>query len=76
MKLTIKKLIILFAISILNLSIHSYNSDLLINHVKNSVENASIGKSRLIAPILELDGMSSSKVRHFLNNICFLPGAC
>ena len=41
----------------------------LINIVKESIENAEKGFSKLTSPILELCGMSSPKVRHFLNNI-------
>lgn len=45
-----------------------------IAHVKTAVENASLGKSKITSAsgVLEIDGMSSSKVRHVLNNICSL----
>jgi len=41
----------------------------LINRVKNSINNAEQYSSNLIKPILDLMGASSTKVRHFLNNI-------
>jgi hypothetical protein len=44
----------------------------LIEHVKQSITNAELGISKLTSEILALDGMSSNKVRHFLNNICSL----
>lgn len=46
---------------------------LLIEHVKKSIENAKNGVSRLDDSVLSIDGMSSSKVRHLLNNLCSLP---
>lgn len=42
----------------------------LIGHVVESIKNAQLGISRLNSEILSLEGMSSNKVRHFLNNIC------
>ena len=44
----------------------------LIEHVKQSIQNAELGISQLNSKILNLEGMSSDKVRHFLNNICSL----
>ena len=41
----------------------------LVTIVKESINNAEKDLSKLTQPILELDGMSSPKVRHFLNNI-------
>lgn len=45
----------------------------LIDHVKQSINNAEKGVSKLNSNILSLEGMSSSKIRHFLNNICSMP---
>lgn len=45
----------------------------LINHVKISIENAEKGYSKLTSKIVSLEGMSSPKIRHFLNNICSMP---
>jgi hypothetical protein len=45
----------------------------LIDHVKKSIDNAENGISKLNPRILSLEGMSSSKIRHFLNNICSMP---
>lgn len=47
----------------------------LITHVKKSIENATAETSKLTQEILALEGMSSVKVRHLLNNICSLPKA-
>lgn len=47
----------------------------LIQHVQKSIENAEKGISQLTQEVLALDGMSSSLVRHFLNNIGSLYGA-
>lgn len=37
--------------------------------IKQSIEAAERGESRLTKEVLELDGMSSNKTRHFFNNI-------
>lgn len=42
----------------------------LIDHVIQSIRNSQQEKSQLYSEILELPGMSNSRVRHFLNNIC------
>ena len=48
---------------------------LLIQKVEYSISNAERGISSLASEILKLEGMSSPKVRHLLNNLCALPGA-
>ncbi len=69
---------LLFSISI-GLNFYVLNSidlnyqDFLIQHVKDSINNAELGISKISSEILDLDGMSGNKVRHFLNNICSLP---
>jgi hypothetical protein len=45
----------------------------LISHVKNSILKAQNEISKLPAEVLSIDGMSSTKVRHLLNNLCSLP---
>lgn len=45
----------------------------LIEHVKSSIENAKRGVSKLTPDVLRIQGMSSAKGRHFLNNLCQLP---
>lgn len=45
----------------------------LIEHVIKSIRNAEHHLSKLNNQILLLEGMSSPKVRHFLNNLCSLP---
>lgn len=42
----------------------------LISRAENAISLANQGKSKLTQEILDLGGMSSAKVRHFLNNIC------
>lgn len=42
----------------------------LVGHVVDSVALAEHGESALTPEILALGGMSSAKVRHFLNNVC------
>jgi hypothetical protein len=44
----------------------------LINHVEQSITHADQGISKLTGQILALPGMTSPKVKHFLNNICSL----
>lgn len=46
---------------------------MLIQHIKESIANAEKGISKLTPEILGINGMSSSKVRHFLNNLCTKP---
>lgn len=46
----------------------------LIEHVKQSIQNAENGHSKLSKEILSISGYSSPKVRHFLNNLCSAPG--
>jgi len=47
----------------------------LIDHVVKSIHKAENGVSKLNADVLKIPGMSSSKVRHFLNNICSLSNS-
>lgn len=44
----------------------------LIEHVKKSIDRAEKHLSKLDLPILQIEGMSNTKIRHFLNNICSL----
>lgn len=44
-------------------------SELIIDSIKKSIEQAEIKTSKLTKEILDLDGMSSPKIRHFLNNL-------
>lgn len=66
---------ILLSIVLVGFSLRAADAELLIDHVKKSIENASNGKSQLTESILKIDGMSSSKGRHLLNNVCSLSGA-
>lgn len=45
----------------------------LIAHVTQSIDNAYKGISRLTDNVLKIEGMSSPKVRHLLNNLCSYP---
>lgn len=47
---------------------------LLIDHLQNCISLGSLQSSKLPQDVLDVEGMSSSKVRHFLNNLCTLPG--
>ena len=51
----------------------SMEEEKLISNVQNCIANAQLGKSGLPKKVLEIDGMSSDKVRHLLNNLCALP---
>jgi len=68
-------IISLFFIFLLNVNVKAEYAQALIEHVKKSIRNAYIGDSKLNNDILMLNGMSSSKVRHLLNNLCALPEA-
>ncbi len=50
------------------------NEQALIQHLKNSIANAELGISFLPYEIVSLEGMSSPKVRHLLNNLCSFQG--
>lgn len=52
---------------------YALDAQVLIDHVQKSIQNAYQGCSKLSNNILKIEGMSSSKVRHFLNNLCSLP---
>lgn len=60
---------------IINLNLVGLEEKSLINHVKNSIAHAQKGISKLNYNALSLEGMSSPKVRHLLNNLCSLPDA-
>jgi len=49
-----------------------YSLEFLINHCKNSFELAEKKQSKLTNDILNMEGMSGNKTRHFYNNICNL----
>lgn len=48
--------------------------DLYVQHTRGSIENAHLESSKITkeSGVLDIDGMSSRKVRHVLNNICSL----
>lgn len=50
------------------------HEEYLIRHIQQSIANAEQGVSSLSREVLSLEGMSSPKVRHLLNNLCSLPG--
>jgi hypothetical protein len=47
----------------------------MIEHVIRSINNAENHQSKLDQNVLNIDGMSSPKIRHFLNNIVDMPNA-
>ncbi|MCX6986990.1 MAG: hypothetical protein NT065_02365 [Chlamydiae bacterium] len=51
----------------------SRNEIYLIDHVRNSIIQAEQGISKLPPVILDIQGMSSVKMRHLLNNLCSMP---
>lgn len=56
------------------LSVNEQKQQVLISHVKESIEKAKNGISKLYQGILNIEGMSGSKIRHFLNNVCSFKG--
>ena len=52
----------------------SVEEERFIEHVQSSIFNASLKHSKLSKEVLQIEGMSSPKVRHFLNNLCSMPG--
>jgi len=46
----------------------------LINHIELSLKKTDIYNSKINREILEIDGMSGKKTRHFYNNICSMDG--
>lgn len=51
----------------------SFKEQIFVNHVQQSIVEAEKANSKLDGEILNLQGMSSSKNRHLLNNLCSLP---
>jgi len=49
-----------------------YTLEELIDHTKQSIENAYNNKSKLSQEVLLMEGMSGDKTRHLYNNICNL----
>jgi hypothetical protein len=55
-------------------SLHSdEREDQIIAHVEQCIADAENGTSKLTPQVLSIDGMSSPKVRHFLNHLCSMP---
>lgn len=75
MKLRSKIALSLFCINALYATNNLNDASFLINHVKESIEKAKLEHSKLINGILTMNGMSSVKVRHLLNNLCSLQAA-
>jgi len=72
----ISKIALFFlCINSLNKNSLAHNALSLIKHVEESIQKANSLDSKLNESILNLEGMSSAKVRHFLNNLCSLPEA-
>ncbi len=65
----------LFVFITLPLCVYATEAQLLVEHVKQSIENAKIEKSKLTEDILNIGGKTSSRVKHLLNNVCSLPSA-
>lgn len=52
------------------MSSNTIDQSKMIDHVVQSISNANLEISQLSEEVLQLEGMSSNKVRHLLNNIC------
>jgi hypothetical protein len=52
---------------------HTSKADFLIAHVLSSIENAESNISKLPPEVFAIEGMSSRKVRVFLNSLCAIP---
>ena len=50
-----------------------YKTKTLVEHVKRSVVDAVWDRSKLPKGVLDIEGMSSNKIRHLLNNIMDMP---
>lgn len=50
------------------------NLNSMITHINTSFDNANNNHSKCVKEILEMDGMSGKKTRHFYNNICSVKG--
>lgn len=74
--MSLSKIILLAALSI-RIALHAspFQPTELVDFVKKSIDNAKNGISKLSPDILGIEGMSGSKGRHLLNNLCSLPGA-
>lgn len=68
-------LLFLFCTAFVQFSCFCYEGPFLVQHLQNAINNAEKGISKLPKEILAINGMSSPKVRHFLNNLCSLPQA-
>jgi hypothetical protein len=68
-----RKILSLFLLFSASLFAQSREQDL-VQHVIESIAKARAEQSSLAPQVLDIDGMSSSKVRHFLNQLCSLPG--
>ena len=55
-------------VSIWSADVQALDAQSLVEHVKKSIANAAAGHSKLTQDVLQLQGMSSPKVRHFLNH--------
>jgi len=67
---------LVFFLCIFQLSFASVFNDeeALIQLVKRAIERAEAGCSKLSEKVLKIEGMSTPKVRHFLNNLCEIEG--
>ena len=56
-------------------NVHLSKINMYINHLTTSYENAENGVSRISPEIMEMDGMSGTKTRHFYNNLLQIDDA-
>jgi hypothetical protein len=53
----------------------SFHGNTIIEHINKSLEKTNKLQSKITPEILEMDGMSGKKTRHFYNNICSMNDA-
>lgn len=68
-----KKFFIMGCIITQGIFAYTQREDLLINHVKKSIALAEKRISKLTPGVLAVEGMTSPKIKHLLNNLCTLP---
>ena len=52
-----------------------FDSQILVDHVKQSIQSAQQHASKLNRDVLAIQGMTSPKIKHLLNNLCSLKDA-
>ena len=69
------KFIAMYILGACNFYTCPFDGQVLIDHVKKSIHNAALANSKINNDVLDIEGYTSPKIKHFLNNICSLIGA-